>query len=75
MFTVTGIAGRSNSSSLRNYTLDTPDDVALLPTQTKKGKHPKNTVDNEYCSTGSSAFIISTSQLFMLNSEGIWCEV
>ena len=75
MFTLTGIAGKSNSSQLREYTLDTPDDVILLPTQTTKGKHPQNTVDNDYCSTGSSAFIISTSQLFMLNSHGIWCEV
>jgi hypothetical protein len=75
MFTLTGIAGKSNSSQLREYTLDTPDDVILLPTQTTKGKHPQNTVDNDYCSTGSSAFIISTSQLFMLNSDGIWCEV
>lgn len=75
MFTLTAIARKSNSSQLREYTLDTSDDVALLPTQTKKGTHPTNTVDNDYCSTGSSAFVISTSQLFMLNSEGIWCEV
>lgn len=75
MFTVTGIGGRVSSSQLREFTLDTPNDIELLPTQTKKGRHPDYTVDNEYCSTGSSAFIISTSQLFMLNSEGIWCEV
>lgn len=75
MFTVTGIGGQVNSSQLREFTLDTPDDVEFLPTQTTKGKHPQRTVDNEYCATGSSAFVISTSQLFMLNSEGIWCEV
>lgn len=74
MFAITGIEGKS-SNKLREYTLDTPDDIELLPTQTQKGKHPEKTIDNDYCSTGSSAFIISTSQLFMLNSEGIWCEV
>ena len=75
MFTVTGIGGRPSSNKIREFTLDTPDDIELLPTQTSKGKHSDKTVENEYCATGSSAFIISTSQLFMLNSEGIWCEV
>ena len=75
MFTITQIGGKANSSSLREFTLDTPDDISLLPTQKIKGKNPNNTVDNDYCSTGSSAFVISTGQLFMLNSEGIWCEV
>lgn len=75
MFTITGIGGKPSSNKIREFTLDTADDVGLLPTQIQKGKNPTNTVDNECCATGSSAFIISTSQLFMLNSEGIWCEV
>ena len=76
MFTITKIGDRANSSALREFTLDTPDDIQYLPNQTSKGKQINgNTVDNDYCSTGSSAFVISTSQLFMLNSEGIWCEI
>lgn len=75
MFTVTSISGKTNSSQLREFTLDSPEDIELLPTQTRKGKNPNTTVDNDYCSTGSKAFVISTSQRFMLNSNGIWCEV
>ena len=75
MFTITKVGDRTNSSALREFTLDEPDDVQYLPTQTQKGTQDGNTVDNDYCATGSSAFVISTSQLFMLNSEGIWCEV
>jgi len=74
MFTTTGIGGRT-TANVRDFMLDTPDDINLLPTQTALGKSTKYTVDNQVCGTGSSAFIISTSQLFMLNSEGIWCEV
>ena len=76
MFTITKIGDRTNSSSLREFTLDKLADVDNLPTQTTKGKQINgNTVDNDYCATGSSAFVIETSQLFMLDSEGIWCEV
>lgn len=75
MFIITGGTGVKPSSNMREFTLDTPDDVDLLPTQEKKGKNIKYTVENQPCATGSSAFVISTGQLFMLNSEGIWCEV
>lgn len=74
MFTTTRI-GEKTAANVRDFTLDTPDDIDLLPTQTTLGKSTKYTVDNQVCATGSSAFVISTSQLFMLNSEGIWCEV
>lgn len=76
MFSITR-NGDKTSSKVKEYTLDNFDDVQRLPTQTKKGMqiNPKDTISNEYCATGSSAFIISTAQLFMLNSEGIWCEV
>lgn len=74
MFTLTKI-GDANANRLREFVLDTIDDLENLPTQTLKGKQDGNSVDNDFCATGSSAFIISTSQLFMLNSQGKWCEL
>lgn len=74
MFSLTKI-GDKNVNKVREFVLDTIDDLIKLPTQTKKGTQDGNSVDNECCATGSSAFIISTSQLYMLNSEGNWCEL
>lgn len=76
MFTITKIGDRTNSVVLHEFILDTPDDLQYLPTQISEGTQTDgNAVDNKCCATGSSAFIISTSQLYMLNSKGIWCEV
>jgi hypothetical protein len=43
------------------YTCDTPEDVEDLPSQG--------------CSPGSAAFVISTGQIYMMNSKGEWVEV
>lgn len=75
MFAITKI-GNKTATKVKEFIADTPDDVQNLPTQTQKGTQiGHNTVCNEYCATGSSAFIISTAQLFILNSKGVWCEV
>lgn len=46
---------------LKEYVLDTPEDLKYLPIE---GNKP-----------GSTAFIISTCQVFMLNSKGEWKEI
>lgn len=75
MFAVTKIGNRT-PERVKEFILDTPDDVQYLPTQTQKGTQvSQDTVSNECCATGSSAFIISTAQLFILNSKGVWCQV
>ena len=45
---------------IKEYVLDTLDDLANLPITDK---------------AGSTAFIISTSQVYMINSKGEWKEV
>lgn len=45
---------------LKEYILDTPEDLQDLPITDK---------------AGSTAFIISTSQVYMINSKGEWKEV
>lgn len=45
---------------IKEYVLDTPTDLDNLPITDK---------------TGSTAFIISTSQVYMINSKGEWREV
>lgn len=44
----------------KEFTCDTPDDIKQLPKD---------------CSPGSNAFIISTSEVYMINSEGKWIKV
>lgn len=45
---------------LKEYILDTPEDLQDLPITDK---------------AGSTAFIISTSQVYMINSKGEWKEI
>ena len=45
---------------IKEYVLDTPEDLQDLPITDK---------------AGSTAFIISTSQVYMINSKGEWKEV
>ena len=45
---------------LKEYILDTPEDLQDLPIADK---------------AGSTAFIISTSQVYMINSKGEWKEI
>lgn len=45
---------------IKEYILDTQDDLDNLPVTDK---------------AGSTAFIISTSQVYMINSKGEWKEV
>lgn len=45
---------------IKEYVLDTLDDLNDLPTTDK---------------AGSTAFVIPTSQVFMINSKGEWKEV
>lgn len=76
MFTVTKVGDKTNSPEIREYTLDTIDDLQYLPTQSKEGSQASGAIgDNVRCAAGSSAFVIATAQLFMLNSDSEWIEV
>lgn len=75
MFAITKIGDRT-VAKVKEFIADTPDDIQHLPTQTQEGTQiGQDTVSNEFCATGSSAFIISTAQIVMLNSEGKWIEI
>lgn len=48
------------------YMCDTRDDIANLPTMNSQPVH---------CEFGSTAFVISDSSIWMLNSENKWVEI
>lgn len=48
---------------VKDFIVDTPADIATLPTDLDKIK------------VGSQAFVISSSERFMLNSQGAWIKV
>lgn len=76
MFAISKVGDKINSILIREYVLDTVADIQNLPNQKNEGIQIKGELgDNARCATGSSAFVIATSQLFMLNSEGKWIEV
>lgn len=45
---------------LKDFVCDTPEDIQYLPTD---------------CTMGSTAFIISTSEVYMINSRKEWVKV
>lgn len=49
------------SYNIKEWVCDTPEDLANLP--------------SDPAAMGSTAFIISTSELYMLNSEGKWVKI
>lgn len=49
------------SYNIKEWVCDTPEDLANLPSGSM--------------AMGSTAFIISTSELYMLNSEGKWVKI
>lgn len=52
--------GNNSNSGVKEYILDTPDDIINLP---------------KTDTMGSSAFVISTSEVYMLNSLGEWVKL
>lgn len=69
------IGGRIDSPLLMNFVVDTVQDINSLPTNHDSGEPiDKNTVKT-YCSTGSTAFVISTSEVYMLNTSGEWVKI
>ena len=55
------------------FLIDSPADIPNLPTTTQPGLNQGlNNVSNEPVDAGSVAFAISTSRVYMLNSEDQW---
>lgn len=50
--------GGHDTYNIKQFTLDTPDDLPNLPTSG--------------IAVGSAALVISTSDVYMLNSKGVW---
>lgn len=56
----------TNIDCHQEFVCDTRADIDNLPTQNTKGNK---------CPTGSTAFVIEGSTVWMLNSEGVWKEI
>ena len=52
--------GNKSNPGVKEYILDTPDDIVNLPKDD---------------TMGSNAFVISTSEVYMLNSLGEWVKL
>lgn len=55
--------GNQQDTYYTEYAVDTPADIASLPTERK------------YIKPGSVAIVISTSDVYMLNSHGEWVMI
>lgn len=76
------INGKPNSSSLREYIVDTTDDIALLPRYGVKGTMNVDILDktsNEPCAIGSTALVCknanNTSEVWMLSPSNEWVKL
>lgn len=76
------INGKPNSFSLREYIVDTPDDIALLPRYGVKGTmkvDASDKVSNDPCAIGSTALVCqnadNTSEVWMLSPSNEWVKL
>lgn len=59
-----------------NYIADNPDDVTKLPTSITKGEpQPNDSTAHLEVSYGSQCLVISTGELYILNSQDEWVSV
>ncbi len=59
-----------NEYDIAEFTIDSPDDLELLPTQTKKGAGNLSTMSP--IAMGSKVFCISDGTFYILNGAGNW---
>ena len=72
--TVLKVGDKINSQLYKEFICDTVSDIDNLPTnqydkQTYKGNN------KDICATGSIAFVIATSEVYMLDSSGTWNKI
>lgn len=69
---ITQVGNNVNSDKIRQFAVDTIDDILKLPTQTKRGESAEG-YENDFVDTGSTA-IVSTGEVFYLFPSG-WAEL
>lgn len=74
-YTVNKIHDKVNSPLYKEYICDTPSDIANLPTNKKSGQPFDEKIDKNYATAGSIVFVISTSDVYMLNTKGVWTKI
>lgn len=74
-FSVLTAGDRKNNPLYREFTCDTVDDLQNLPTNQPTGDEYDSNTHKEKCATGSVAIVIATSDVYMLNSFGVWVKL
>ena len=79
---LTSINGKPTSFSVREYIVDTPNDIALLPRYGISGKMDigtSDTVSNDPCAIGSTALVCKNdkneSEVWMLSPSNEWVKL
>lgn len=79
MFSITKVDDKVNSYHYREYLLDTEDDVAKLPTSTKRGTQiadgSSDAIMNDTCGINSKAFVVSTATMYVLGNDDQWHKI
>ena len=72
--TVWTVGDRKNSPYYREFICDSASDVANLPTN-QKPQDMTQFNEKNFCATGSVAFVVETSDLYILKSDGTWTKI
>lgn len=75
MFSISKIFGKTNSPTQTEYICDFESDVEKLPTNKIVGTQDGNSISNECCAVGSTAFVIETSSVYMLGNDSLWHKI
>ena len=72
------VNGKPNSFSVREYIVDTTDDIALLPRYGVNGTMNVDASDsysNDPCAIGSTALVCNTSEVWILSPSNEWVKL
>lgn len=73
-FDITKIKGEEISTNVKEFAIDSPDEVANLPTQTKRGTSTDDQEFEEPCVATGSTAICSDGSVYYLFPSG-WKEL
>ena len=76
-YKITFIDGQANSSGLKKFICQDESDIAKLPRYGINGvqESDKDTVSNKSCAIGSTAFVCSTSNNYILAPNNTWTKI
>jgi hypothetical protein len=76
MYSVTKVGDKTNSDSIREFTVDTLEDINSLPHITSEGVQQGNDISSHNCvKAGSTAFCIADSSIWMLGNDDVWHQI